>query len=354
VTSKRSSLVIACGLAAAAVLGCQQAEEIQRYQVPRAPRIRMLAALIPHGERTWFVKVTGPDATVEEHKRAFRQFIGSFHFNNEDKGKPPLTWTVPGNWKEVDAKPARGEFQRFATFRLRAQQGDELELTIFALGRAGQAGDVLANVNRWRGQLGLEPVTAEGLKGLIDELKVEDTTAILVDMLGTGSRLAATRPPFAGGAKPGEAPVAANVPPTFQAPPGWKKAPLKAFSIATFQVGEGEPAVFVTVTPASGRLDTNLNRWREQVGLPLAKGAELKKDLREGKLADDLEAVYVEYLSPAGVANRSAIFGAIALGGGGIWFFKMSGPADAVTNQRAAFQEFLRSVRFAGGKEGHP
>src|SRR5207249_4359851 len=183
VTSKRSSLVIACGLAAAAVLGCQQTEEIRRYQMPREPRIRMLAAMIPHGERTWFVKVTGPDPAVEEHKRAFRQFIESFHFNN-DKGKPPLTWTVPENWKEVNAKAAKGEFQRFATFRLRAPQGEELELTVFALGRAGQAGDVLANVNRWRGQLGLGPVSAEGLKGVTEELKVGDTRVALVDMLG--------------------------------------------------------------------------------------------------------------------------------------------------------------------------
>ncbi len=352
-TSKRWNLVIACGLVAAAGLGCQQAEEIQRYQVAREPRMRMLAAIIPHGDKTWFVKVTGPDPTVEQHKPAFIGFLESFRF--DDKAKPPLTWLVPKDWKQDNAKAIKGDFQRFATFRLPGQEGEDLELTVFALGKDGMAGDVLANVNRWRGQLGLEPIKADELKGVTQALEIGSTKATVVDMLGTSSRLIARRPRFAGGAEPKEQAAAAAVPPTFEAPKGWQKAPLKPFSIATFQVGNGEQPLVVTVTPAAGSMADNLNRWRDQVGLPPGDRKELEQDLRELKLADERPAVYVEYIGPEGKANRAALFGAITAGPGQrIWFFKMIGPADAVIHQRAAFQEFLHSVRFAGGKEGHP
>ena len=352
-TRTRRSLVFVCGLAAAALLGCKEADEIRHYQVPRAPRVRLLAAIVPHGERTWFVKLTGPESALEQHKAAFRQFVTSFRFN--DKANPPLTWTVPAGWKRHDAQPAKGGFERFATFRLNDPEGEELELTVFPLGREGQAGDVLANVNRWRGQLGLEDVTAEGVKGVTEELKVGDTSATLVDMLGTGSRLVAMQPPFAGQAAPEKVALEAKGVPTFQAPPGWKKAPLKAFSIATFRAGEGAHAVDVTVTPLARGAGgfANLNRWREQVGLPQADEADLIKDMRKISLADD-PAVYVEYVGPERQGGRAAVFGAIALTRRSAWFFKMSGPADAVTAQRAAFEEFLHSVRFAGGKEGHP
>jgi hypothetical protein len=347
----RRILVIVCGLLSAALLGCKDADEIRHYQVPREPRVRMLAAIVPHGERTWFVKVTGPAPALEAQKPAFRKFIESFRF--DDKANPPLTWKVPEGWKRDDAQPAKGQFKRFATFRLRGPEGEDMELTVFPLGRAGQAGDVLANVNRWRGQLGLKEVTADELKGVIDEQKVGDTTAILVDMQGVGSRLAAMRPPFAGGAHPDKAVAEGDGPPTFQAPPGWKKAPLKEFSIATFQAGEGDQAVIVTVKPAAGNLAANLNLWRQQVGLPPVKGEQLKEDIRPLKMGDS-PAAYVEYLGPEGQPGRRAIFGAIPARIGGLWFFKMSGPADAVIGQRAAFQEFLQSVRFSGGKEGHP
>src|SRR5205823_2629548 len=74
VSSMRWSLALACGLAAAAVAGCQNAEEIRHYQVPREPRVRMLAAIVPHGDKTWFVKVAGPEDAVEAHKGAFNRF----------------------------------------------------------------------------------------------------------------------------------------------------------------------------------------------------------------------------------------------------------------------------------------
>ena len=56
------------------------------------PTLRLLAAIFPHKERTWFFKVVGPIVEVEANKEAFDRFIRSVHFTG--KAEPPLTWTV--------------------------------------------------------------------------------------------------------------------------------------------------------------------------------------------------------------------------------------------------------------------
>jgi hypothetical protein len=338
--------VLACGLVAAAILGCQNDEEIRRFQVPREPRVRLLAAIVPHGDRTWFVKVAGPDPVVEEHKTAFKTFVQSFRF--DDKADPPLTWEVPKGWKQDRTPPGKGQFARFATFRLSGKDSDDLELTVTSLGREGQAGDIEANVNRWRGQLGLAPV--DDLANVAQTLKVGQIKATLVDMKGTGSRLIAARPMAAEREHPGAAPGPQEPGElTYKVPEGWTKAKPKLFSVATFRTGAGDDSPEVTVTPLKGGAGgavENLNRWREQVGLPRAKGKELVKDMRKIDIGGG-EGLYVEM-----VGREKAIFGAITVQGGHTWFFKMMGPVGAVARQRAAFETFIRSVQFDGGKGG--
>jgi hypothetical protein len=50
----------------------------------------------------------------------------------------------------------------------------------------GSAGGDLANVNRWRGQMGLPDVTS--LQGLATNLKTPIGTALLVDFEGAGAK----------------------------------------------------------------------------------------------------------------------------------------------------------------------
>src|SRR5262249_43723522 len=155
-----------CGLAAV-VLGCQNNDEIRRYQVPREAPPRMLAAILPHGERTWFFKLTGPAPVVGEHKAEFERFVQSVRFPGE--GDKP-TWAPPEGWREVpEPKLApRGGVPRFATFALGPRE-TPLELTVTPLGK--EAADVLPNVNRWRGQLGLGPLTEDELPQATTKLK---------------------------------------------------------------------------------------------------------------------------------------------------------------------------------------
>src|SRR5262249_56864144 len=114
---------------------------------------------------------------------------------------------------------------------------DALELTITKLGREGQASSVLANVNRWRNQLALAPVTNKDLASSTKELKVEAGVVTLVDLTATGSGKTGSSAPFAGGERP-KAATAENPKSDleYRVPEGWKKTAGNGISKATFHV----------------------------------------------------------------------------------------------------------------------
>src|SRR5438552_6532690 len=97
------------GLAAALLsVGCQD-DEIRRYQAPKPETlpqgpahvektVRLLAVIIPRGDKTWFVKLVGPTATVDEHEPEVDRFVQSMKFTDQER--EPIQWTVPEGWKE--------------------------------------------------------------------------------------------------------------------------------------------------------------------------------------------------------------------------------------------------------------
>src|SRR5947209_5144503 len=91
VRTTRPFLVLLGGLAATLLLGCHNDEDITHYQVPKAPavpltplagkaKVRLLGAIIPREERTWFLKMVGPTSRVQEQEDAFSRFVSSIHF----------------------------------------------------------------------------------------------------------------------------------------------------------------------------------------------------------------------------------------------------------------------------------
>ena len=52
----------------------------------------------------------------------------------------------------------------------------------------GDGGGLLSNVNRWRGQLGLEPVEEGDLKDMLKPVETLGDEALLVDLTGTSKR----------------------------------------------------------------------------------------------------------------------------------------------------------------------
>jgi len=92
-----------------------------------------------------------------------------------------VSWTLPPGWREFP-----GEGLRFATVLLEDAADDgsrpPLEMRVTPLGMAAR--DPLANVNRWRTQIGLEPIGPEQLGDVSRVIQVDGRSVHLVEMVG--------------------------------------------------------------------------------------------------------------------------------------------------------------------------
>lgn len=94
-----------------------------------------------------------------------------------------LAWKSPAGWQE---KPASG--MRRATFVVPGAAGPA-ELSVISL--PGDAGGDLANVNRWRGQVGLSPWDAGSFAKASQKVSSPAGTFTVVDLVGGPQRMAA-------------------------------------------------------------------------------------------------------------------------------------------------------------------
>lgn len=95
---------------------------------------------------------------------------------------PRLSWTKPEGWNE--APPGQ---MRAASFNVKGEDGKQADVSIIPL--PGAAGGDVANVNRWRGQVGLSPLSAEELAKTAEAVEIASQPAQLYDVAGaaTGS-----------------------------------------------------------------------------------------------------------------------------------------------------------------------
>jgi hypothetical protein len=183
---------------------------------------RILGVILHRDDTAWFFKMTGEAGLVEQQKPAFIAFLKSVSFgapavappavdlSQLPPSHPPIEgmslgtqnslvpnantlvmggmvkdgdgksiWTIPADWKQVEPGP-----MLFAKFLITA--GDKnAEVNILS---AGDGGSLLANVNRWRGQLGLPPIMQEEelskMIGPIDGVG----NGQLVDFTGTNAK----------------------------------------------------------------------------------------------------------------------------------------------------------------------
>lgn len=316
-------------------IGCNQGTEaITRYRVPKLPASRLLGVIVPHGGKTWFVKLSGPAPAIDEAVTAYTQFVNSLHFS-DDPAKP-LKWTVPEDWKEEP-----GSEMRFATLRFQVQNTPlEVSITSFP----GQAGSVLANVNRWRKQIGLEEIEEQGLSEVIKEGKIDGIPCTLVDMTGSGGGDAMMPPAAHAPSKPAR--PAERSPVEYQAPPNWHEEPdPKGIRPIYFRVGSGESAAEAAIMMAGGDTLANVNRWRGQVGLTPIDAQGLQKEGRAVTI-DGRPSLAFDLAGPEG-NRRQRLLAAIVPAGDGSWFVTLRGPYAVVTDNRDSFDVFLKSIRFA-------
>ena len=167
----------------------------------------ILAAIARRGGVAWFFKMTGNDAVVAGQKPAFVEFLKSVSFPEAGaqaqlppghpsmdaggmlaqpltaapSGQPKPNWDVPSGWKEVPA----GQFLVAKFVPSGAANGDAAVNVSMS---PGDGGGLLANLNRWRGQLGLAPTTEASLSTETQSLDVAAGKASLADISGKDAR----------------------------------------------------------------------------------------------------------------------------------------------------------------------
>ena len=170
-------------------------------------KTRILAAITRREGTAWFFKMTGDDALVTAQKPAFIEFLKSVSFpagaaqaqvppshppieggsmvaqagTAASSGQPKPNWEVPSGWKEVPG----GQFL-VAKFAVAGAANAQASVNVSM--SPGEGGGLLANVNRWRGQLGLGPVAEAELAKEIQPLDLPGGKASVADIAGRDAR----------------------------------------------------------------------------------------------------------------------------------------------------------------------
>lgn len=227
--SRAVALTIAVAVSLACLTGCGSEEPVVSYKVPKADVVwednhvdrkddvdkanvkppkkgkpgRMLGAIATVGETNWYFKLLGLLDPVSAQTEDVDAFLKSVKFTGDDGEEQPQ-WTLPEGWTQIPADDARNKggtsgfsVPRFATIDIVVDDDDEkLELTVIALGAnvADLEGDLLANVNRWRGQVTLSPV--EQLGNSIKKIESGGVTINIIDFEGHLKPRGMGRAPF--------------------------------------------------------------------------------------------------------------------------------------------------------------
>jgi hypothetical protein len=164
---------------------------------------RVLAAVLKREGVAWFFKMTGEDDLVAQQKSAFVEFLKSVGFPTATEqvqlpaSHPPLdsaapvsllsatppsaegrpAWEMPAGWREVPA----GQFL-VAKFVLTGAGSAQAAVNVSR--SAGDGGGLLANVNRWRNQLGLTVLAAGELDAQIREAQGTEGKIKFIEMTG--------------------------------------------------------------------------------------------------------------------------------------------------------------------------
>lgn len=308
-----------------------------------------------------------------------------------------LEWDQPSTWSE---KP--GSEMRLGSYAFTNPDGAEADISVTSFPDA--AGGLVANINRWRGQVGLPPVAEGDLDSAAERIEVAGLPAWLIDAEGTSNgapaRLIGAIVPVSGTSwffkmiGPDEvvasqretfrswlgsvravtpmasAPVATAALPNapamtdavpappkteafgYEVPAGWQEQAGNAFRAASFLIpGPGVPAADVSVSAFPGSVGgdlANVNRWRAQINLAAIDAATMSAEsttITNGPLSFrvfDLLSAGPELEG----GHRARILAAILKHGDKTWFFKITGEADHVASQKEKFTAFLRSFHF--------
>jgi hypothetical protein len=160
---------------------------------------RIMVAVLDRDGMSWYFKIRGDNAVILDQKPAFLQFLKSVSFETA----PAMAMTapqasmpaasapaevsasagvaVPAGWKEIPNPQ-----MLLAKYVIQGSGDAKADVNISML--TGQGGGVVMNVTRWRGQLGLPPMSEEDFSKQAQTVDVGGSKGTLVDMTGTDSK----------------------------------------------------------------------------------------------------------------------------------------------------------------------
>jgi hypothetical protein len=130
----------------------------------------------------------------------------------------------------------------------------------------------------------------------------------------------------------------------WELPDGWGEGSPSTMRYASFAATEenGEKVDISVVTfPGDGGNDLdNVNRWRQQIGLAGVDAGELNS------IIAPFQSNQINFSTADMIGPNSRTLAAWVRREGHSWFFKLTGPKDAVEKQKPNFVRFLQSIRF--------
>ncbi len=378
-------------LAVTAFVGCDTQEEVRTYEIPRnrpaalqPSQDRMLAAMIPRGDSTWFFKVLGPAGAVDSIEGTLKAFVESIEFEE----KAPVLDELPDGWRLGADKP-----MRHASIDINTEQ-KQLDLSVSRLSRQEDwEEEVRMNVNRWRRQVALEPSQEKWAGAERLDVSAADGPAVWVDLVGQADEDSSpTTPPFAGQAagtgrsspmapptaaqsqgsptQPGSptqqgtptqqgSPTQQGTPTTpasgasgpksglsYDLPSGWREGRSGGMRMAAFEVGPEGSGAEVTVIAAGGDLRGNVARWLGQIrsgSVPEDVVDEAMSAAETVEVSGQPAQRFILTADPAesGTAIDATI---VPLEDSRSLFIKMTGPYEIVSQETESMRSFLKSL----------
>jgi hypothetical protein len=159
---------------------------------------RIIVAVLDRDGTSWYFKMRGGDPVVREQKPAFLEFLKSVSFpaapamamadpqagmteQTPAQGGAASGAAVPAGWTEIPNPQ-----MLLAKYVIQGNGDAKADVNVSML--AGQGGGVMMNITRWRGQLGLPPLSEEDFSKQAQIVDLAGAKATVVDMTGTDAR----------------------------------------------------------------------------------------------------------------------------------------------------------------------
>jgi hypothetical protein len=149
----------------------------------------ILLALYRNKGETWLFPFIGDRDLIREQEKNFESFLASTTLRAgqvEIRAKSPTlpppppqdvkgapTWVIPKHWVKTSASS-----MRLASYEVSDENGSKLDFSVTSF--PGDVGGTLANVNRWLGQIGIDPVKEADLDKYISPIILDEKDAQLV------------------------------------------------------------------------------------------------------------------------------------------------------------------------------